>query len=117
MRRVVVPLAALVALAGAGCSGDPPIKPEDKPRVVRQMVISSVRLAREQPGRIVERAALYVEKLQQVKGENLDDNGPVYDELIKRYQELSEAAKRSPTSAEVNKKLGELSELAKKLPM
>jgi len=91
--------------------------PEEKPRFMRQMVLSSVRVAREQPGRVAERSELYAQRLQEVKAQNLDDLGPVYDDLIKKYQELGEASRRSPGSAEVEKKLGELFELGKKLPM
>jgi hypothetical protein len=81
------------------------------------MVLHSVRLAREQPKAVEKRSAQFIEKLREVKSQASDDHAAVYEELIQKYQELGEAAKRSPGSDEVNKKLGELSELAKKLPM
>jgi hypothetical protein len=117
MRYTWLLLAIGLTVVGSGCSSRREMTPEEKPRFMRQMVIASVRLAREQPTRVAERSELYIERLKEVKAQNLDDNGPVYDGLIRKYQELGEAARRSPGSAEVNKKLGELSELAKKLPM
>jgi hypothetical protein len=111
-------LAASVTLLGTGCSTAPPeFKAEEKPRFMRQMVLASVRLAKEQPNAVERRSAQFIDKLKEVKAQAADDNGPIYEELIQKYQELAEAAKRSPGSADVNKKLGELSELAKKLPM
>jgi len=117
MRYASLLVAFAICALGSGCSRQPKIKPEDKPRMMRQMVLHSVRLAREQPGAVPRRSALFIERLQEVKSENLDDNGPLYDQLIQKYQELAEAAKRSPGSEEVNKKLGELDELGRKLPM
>ena len=118
MRYSRLLLAAGLMLAGTGCSKGPPeFKAEEKPRFMRQMVLSSVRLAHEQPNAVERRSAQFIEKLKEVKAQATDDNGPIYEELIQKYQELAEAAKRSPGSAEVNKKLGELSELGKKLPM
>ena len=118
MRSTWLLLAVGLTVVGPGCSSRPrEMTSEEKPRFMRQMVIASVRLAREQPGRVAERAELYAQRLRDVKAQNLDDFGPVYDELIQKYQELGTAAQRSPGSAEVEKKLGELFELGKKLPM
>src|SRR5262245_8604853 len=104
--------------AGAGCSNAPPeFKAEEKPRFMRQMVLHSVRLAREQPNAVERRSGQFINKLKEAKAQAADEHAAVYEELIQKYQELAEAAKRSPGSADVNKKLGELSELAKKLPM
>lgn len=111
-------VAAGLMWTAIGCSKAPPeFKAEEKPRFMRQMVLHSVRLAREQPNAVERRSAQFIEKLKEVKAQAADDFAAVYEDLIQKYQELGEAAKRSPGSADVNKRLGELSELAKKLPM
>jgi len=118
MRCARLILAAGLVCGAVGCSKAPPeFKAEEKPRFMRQMVLHSVRLAREQPNAVERRSAQYIDKLKEVKAQAETDHAAIYDELIQKYEELAGAAKRSPGSADVNKKLGELSELAKKLPM
>jgi len=116
-RCVCLFLAVALGSIGSGCTSDPPIKPADKPRMMRQMVLHSVRLANEQPNRVPERAEQFIARLAEVKAEALDDNGALYDKLIQKYQEVADAAKSSPGSPEVKKKLAELLELGKQLPM
>jgi hypothetical protein len=84
---------------------------------MRQMVLHSVRLAREQPNAVERRSSQFIDRLKEVKSQAEQDHAAIYEELIQKYEELAAAAKRAPGSADVNKKLGELSELAKKLPM
>jgi hypothetical protein len=118
MRYSTLLLAAGLVLAGAGCSNAPPeFKAEEKPRFMRQMVLHSVRLAREQPNAVERRSFQFIDKLKDAKLQAEQDHVAIYEELIQKYQELAEAAKRSPGSADVNKKLGELSDLARKLPL
>jgi hypothetical protein len=117
MRHTWLLLAFGLTFAGPGCSRQPEIKPEDKPRMIRQMVLSTVRLARQKPNLVVKHTDEFIDNLQKVKAQHLDDKGPVYDELIEKYRKLADGLRRSPNSPEVDKTLGEMSELAKKLPM
>src|SRR4051794_21971894 len=102
MRYSQLALAAALAWAVIGCSNAPPeFKAEEKPRFMRQMVLHSVRLAREQPNAVERRSFQFIDKLKEAKSQAETDHIAVYEELIVKYQELADAAKRAPGSADV----------------
>jgi Txe/YoeB family toxin of Txe-Axe toxin-antitoxin module len=121
MRYTCLPLVLSLALAVVGCSSKSTMKsegqdPAEYARATKQQVLQFVKSAKENPKSARGDAEALLERLQVYTSRPVGDNQAIYEQLVKKCQDLISTAKRSPGSGDVSKKLDELAALANKLP-
>jgi hypothetical protein len=121
MRHTWLLVVLSLGLAVVGCSSKSTMKsegedPAEFARATKQQVLQFVKSAKENPKSAGGDAEALLERLQVYTSRPVGDNQAVYEQLVKKCQELVNTAKRSPGSGDVTKKLDELAALANKLP-
>ena|SRR5437867_3907558 len=113
--RLLMAVALPVLGAGCGPSRPAPIElaPSAYAKQVKESVLSFVQSGKESPKAVAGRAEVFLENLQGYARRPLDENKPIYEELVQKCKEVAEVAKRS---GDVKKKLDELATIANKLP-
>lgn len=117
LRLVVI---GILVVASQGCSGQPSGRIDNDPgnyaRTIKTRVLEFVDDAKQNSKGIALEAAVLLETLEIHPSQPVGDHKSTYELMTQRCKSLVEAAKRSPTSAEVGKLLRDLTALANQLP-
>jgi len=113
--RLLAARVLLVVVTGCGQSRPAPIPMEtsEYAKQLKANVLRFVQAGKENPKAIAGRAEIFLETLQDHTRRTVDENKPVYEELVRKCKEVVDT---SQGSGDVKKKLDEMATLANKLP-